>query len=63
MAQIFISHKRVDKEKSFKITTIKFDYLIYCPREEAQISIKPYNMQSYATPLKDMIEHYHFEKL
>ena len=33
------------------------------PREDAQISIKPYNIQPYATPPTDMIEHYHFEKL
>lgn len=33
------------------------------PREDAQISIKPYNIQPYAIPPKDMIEHYHFEEL
>ena len=33
------------------------------PREDAQIRIKPYNIQPYATPPKDMIEHYHFEEL
>ena len=33
------------------------------PREDAQITIKPYNIQPYATPPKDMIEHYHFEEL
>lgn len=32
------------------------------PREKAQISIKPYNIEPYS-PAPDMISHYHFEKL
>lgn len=38
-------------------------YPNFRPREDAQIRIKPYNIQPYATPPNDMAEHYHFEKL
>lgn len=50
----------VEKERK---AALELAYPNYRPREDAQISIKPYNIQPYATPPEDMIEHYHFEEL
>ena len=47
----------VEKERK---AALELAYPNFRPREDAQISIKPYNIQPYATPPKDMIEHYHF---
>lgn len=50
----------VEKERK---AALELAYPNLKPRDIAQISIKPYNIQPYATPPKDMIEHYHFEEL
>lgn len=50
----------VDKERK---AALKRAYPNCKPREEAQIRIKPYNIEPYATAPSDMIHHYHFEKL
>ena len=50
----------VEKERK---AALELAYPNRKPRYIAQISIKPYNIQPYATPPKDMIEHYHFEEL
>lgn len=44
-------------------TANELAYPNFRPREDAKIKIKPYNIQPYTTPPKDMIEHYHFEEL
>lgn len=49
-------------EKERKIA-LELAYPNCKPRDIAQISIKPYNIQPYLTPPKDMIDHYHFEEL
>ena len=36
--------------------------LVYKKRQ-TEVSIKPYNIQPYATPPKNMIELFHFEEL
>ena len=64
----FISYKREDEEwakwlQKERKAALELAYPNFRPREDAQISIKPYNIQPYATPPKDMIEHYHFEEL
>lgn len=50
----------VQKERK---AALELAYPKFRPREDAKISIKPYNIQPYATPPVDMIEHYHFEEL
>ena len=50
----------VEKERK---AALELAYPNCRPREDAKISIKAYNIQPYATPPKDMIEHYHFEEL
>lgn len=50
----------VEKERK---AALELAYPNFRPREDAQISIKPFNIQPYATPPNDMIEHYHFEEL
>lgn len=50
----------VEKERK---AVLELAYPNYRPREEAKISIKPYNIQPYATPPEDMIEHCYSEEL
>lgn len=50
----------VEKERQ---EALSLAYPQYKPRELARLRIHPYNIEPYAVPPADMIEHYHFQEL